>query len=180
MIRSLLFLALLVAVAVGASGALAATALTQLSLNRTVSAQVIADGNAAAAVQITCIDNSPNSGPNYTTVCQYDANGKVTLDLNRGLKPAGGTNYNPDAQFTLGSTTFRVVRVTNNTVIPIKVYLNDPTNKIKMYDQGGALRNGSANADTVPVGSGREYYFTVDTGGSGSGSTLSASLVVSQ
>lgn len=144
-------------------GVVAASGLTALTIDRTVGAEVVAD-NSTAAVKIECLDNSGSGGLNYQPVCEYSAGGVVTLKLHKALG-TGATGFNPSASFTVGDQAGgkRVLKLTNNSGIGIKVWLDDGTNRIKMYNQSGGLVNSSASAQVIAPGTSHAFYFTVDT-----------------
>jgi hypothetical protein len=154
--------------------AIPTSALTAVTLTRPAQAEVVSD-NSTAAVHIECINNS--GGLNYSNVCDYGATGAVTLRLKNGIG-GSATGFNPAASFTIGSTNQRVVKVTNNSMIPVKVWLDGSNSQLKMYDAGGTLRDSNTNAASISSGASQEFYFTVDTTSASSGQTLSATLHV--
>ena len=163
-------------------GVVAAAGLTELSVDRTVEAEVVADNN-NAAVKFECLDNSNNGGPNYSAVCQ-EADGVVTLELQRGVNSSGAIGFNNKAYFKIGDAAAnkRVLRVTNNSAIGIKVWLQG-SNNIKMYNQSGSAVDSSASAQAISPGASHEFYFEVNTQSSPVSSvptTLSATLKVEE
>ncbi len=152
--------------------AIPTSALTAVTLTRPAQAEVVSD-NSTAAVHIECINNS--GGPNYSNVCSYSTTGAVTLLLTNGIG-GSATGFNPAASFTIGSTSYPVVKVTNNSMITVKVWLDGSNSQLKMYDAGANLsRDSNTNAAFINPGASQQFYFTVDTT---SGQTLSATLHV--
>jgi hypothetical protein len=172
---------LAVALSIGVVGA---AGLTQLMVDRTVEAQVVAD-NQDAAVRFECLDNSSAGGPNYSAVCNQPANGVVTLQLHKRINSAGTIGFNNAAYFKIGDSTAnkRVLKITNNSPIGIKVWLEDSGNRIKMYNQSGSQVSSSATAQAIASGTSHEFYFEVDTRNNPVGSvpqTLTATPGLSQ
>lgn len=156
--------AMLLAGTVVLAGAYATAALTAVTIDRTVSAEVKADNDANVAVKMVCLDNSGGGGTDYTGLCQYDANGELTIELHRIIGAAYG--FNPDATFVIGEAgaNQRVFQVTNNAPVDIKVGFNATDITMQVETSGAAVgAAGSGNEVTVSAGTSKEFYFTVTT-----------------
>ena len=184
MFRSVKIL-LLVAAIVVLAGAVATSALTSVSIDRTAAVTLKADNDTNAAIKITCINNT--TGVNYSDLCQYDSNGVVSLDLNRILT-AGGTvtdgsiGFNRNASFQIGATGVgsRVLAVTNNSDGAVTVYFSSAEIQMRAETTGTTLTAASAGTpvgESVAAGGTKQFFFGINTPNS-SATSLSGTIQI--
>lgn len=169
---------LLVSAMVLVAGAMGTSALTSVTIDRSMSATLSAD-NADAAAKILCLNNA--GGTDYSGLCSYDANGVVSVSLHKAINSSGNIGFNRSASFQIGSSSAnsRVIGITNNSGTPLVVYFDGA--EIEMKNQADATLTaataGSPVGDTIAAGQTREYYFTVNTPSSNAAS-LSGTLQI--
>lgn len=146
--------------------AVGSAALSSVSFDRSVSAgKVLVDTDPNVAVQIT-------SSSSYTGLIKTDTDGKVILNLNNAINNNVNSGFNTDAMFTVGSATNGVIKIKNNSDIPITVTLaNDPANNNAI-----TLSPTSTSSTTIAVGASGDYYFTINTNGQDAAKSLNATL----
>lgn len=158
---------LLLVMALGIT-AIGSAALSSISFERSVSAgQVLVDTDPNVAVQITNISS-------YTNLVTLEADGKISLKLNEAIANATINGFNTDALFSIGTATSGVIKIKNNSDIPVTVTLtNDSGNT-------GALTLLPANSASplIAAGASRDFYFTLDTNGQDAVKSLNAILKV--
>lgn len=145
--------------------AVGSAALSSILLERSVSAgQILVDTDQNAAVQIANISN-------YNGLVKTEANGEVSLNLNEAIGNNGGSGFNTDAVFTIGSPENGVIRIKNNSDIPVTVSLinNESRNSITLNPAG-------ISGNTIGVGQYGDFYFTIDTNGRNANDMLNAVL----
>lgn len=143
--------------------AVGSAALSTISLERTASGQVLVDTDENVAVQITNISN-------YTDLVKTQ-NGKVSVDLNAAINNNSSNGFNTDALFTIGTSENGVVKIKNNSDIPVTVTISDSSNAVSLMPV-----NGSSN--TIEVGRSGDFYFQINTNGQGASSILNAVIRV--
>jgi len=144
------------------AGALATSALTSVTIDRTVSATLNSDNETTVAVRMVCLDNA--SGVDYTDVCQYDANGVLTMQLHRAISAGGSIGFNRNASFQIGSDAAdtRVLAVTNNSSAPVTV--NFDSAGIQMISSTGTTLAAAGGAGAaVAAGATVEFYYVLNT-----------------
>lgn len=131
----------------------ATTALSSVDIQRSGSYAVAVDNDTGVAIRLDCATKY------LDTVCKYDANGKLTINLSEGLNVGGGSYaFNPSATFGIGSEGDAVFKVTNT---------SDRSIELSMVNNGGgtvslmpAVAGGST---TVGAGLSADFYFTLTT-----------------
>jgi P pilus assembly chaperone PapD len=164
--KRLQFSALLVIASLSIA-AVGSAALSSLSFDRTVYAgQILVDTDSNVAVQIT-------NTSNYTGLVKTEADGKVSLNLNQAINNDVKSGFNTDALFSIGSSQNGVIKIKNNSDLPITVSLSDTAdnNAIQMAPVTGS-------STTIGVGSAGSFYFTVNTNGQDAAKTLNGVLHV--
>lgn len=153
----LLIIAGLIVAAVGSA------ALSAISLDRNISAgRVLVDTDENVAIQITNIST-------YTDLVKTETNGEVSLNLNAAL---GNSNngFNTEALFSIGTADNGVIRIRNNSDIPVTATLTDSSSgAITMIPVSGS-------GYTIEVGRATDFYFTVNTAGKRASELLNATL----
>ncbi|HWT76464.1 MAG TPA: hypothetical protein VN258_17340 [Mobilitalea sp.] len=143
-------------------------ALSSVSFDRSASAgQILMDTDKNVAVQVSNISK-------YTNLVKAESDGKVSISLNEAINNNSANGFNTDAIFEIGSPTSGVVRIKNNSDIPITVTLNNDLNSTNSMSIIPA-NNSSA---TIGVGSSSDFYFTINTNGQDALKTLNAVIHV--
>ncbi len=156
---------LLVAMSIAAVGS---AALSNVTFNRNVNAgQVMVDTDQNVAVQITNISK-------YNNLVKTDATGKVSFDLNEAINNNKSNGFNTDAVFSVGNTSTGVIKIKNNSDVPIGVTMVNDANS------GNALTLVATNnaGNTIAIGASADFYFTINTSGQAANKTLGATLRV--
>lgn len=140
--------------------AAASAALSNLSFDRSVSAgRVMVDTDENVAVQITNMSN-------YSGLVKTDADGKASINLNEAISTSFGKGFNTSAEFHIGTSANGVIKIKNNSDIPVTVSMTDESGS-----EGAISINPVAGSGfTIEVGQAGEYYFTVNTFGKGASS----------
>ncbi|MFU0827368.1 MAG: DUF2807 domain-containing protein [Lachnoclostridium sp.] len=160
-IGSLLILGALIITAAGSA------ALSSLSFDRTVQAgKILVDTDENVAIQIT-------NTSNYPGLVKTDEDGKVSLNLNEAINNSSNSGFNTDAFFTIGSASDGVVKITNNSDIPVSVSMTNAGDNNAI-----SLIPANNSNTTIDVGSSSEFYFTINTNGQKAAQSLSAVLHV--
>ena len=157
--------ALLIITALGVTAA-GSAALSSLSFDRSVTGQIMVDTDANVAVQFT-------NTSNYSGLVTADAAGKVSINLDQAINNNVSSGYNTDADFSVGSPEKGVLKIKNNSDLPIKVSLSDA-----LDNNAIALLPVNASSSTIGVGSSGDYYFTINTDGQTALKSLNAVLHV--
>ncbi|MDF2541561.1 MAG: hypothetical protein K0S47_1279 [Herbinix sp.] len=145
--------------------AIGSAALSSLSFDRSVTAgQILVDTDENVAIQIS-------NTSTYAGLVKTESDGKVTLHLNEAINNNGNSGFNTDAVFSIGTPTSGVIKIKNNSDIPIKVTMSNDgnNNSITMSPTGNS-------SETIGVGAAGDYYFTVNTNGQDALTTLNAVL----
>lgn len=143
-------------------------ALSGISFDRGVSAgQVLVDTDANVAVQFTNIST-------YTGLVQTGTDGKVSINLNQAISNSSSSGFNTDAAYTIGTAASGVIKIKNNSDIPVTVTLTN--------DAGNAgaitLTPVTTGSATITAGSSADYFFAINTDGQDAVKSLSAVLHV--
>jgi len=144
--------------------AVGTAALSSLSMDRNISGgKVLVDTDENVAVQITNISD-------YDGLVKTDANGKVSFYLDEAISGDSGTGFNTDALYNIGSKQDGVIKIRNNSDVPVTVSMNSSDgNSISLLPVEGS-------GSRIDVGTAASYYFVVNTQGQKAGSTLNAVL----
>lgn len=144
--------------------AVGSAALSSLTMDRSVSGgQILVDTDNNVAVQIT-------NTSEYEGLVKTDTNGKVTFHLNEAINNNSENGFNTDALFNIGSNQNGVIKIRNNSDVPVSVTMsNTGSDSITMLPVDGSNT-------TIDVGTADSFYFTVNTEGQKAGKELSAVL----
>ncbi len=159
-LNALLIVAALCIAAVGSA------ALASISFDRSVSAgEILVDTDDNVAIQITNIST-------YSGLVKTQKDGTVSFNLNEAINNDTNTGFNTDANFMIGTPDSGVIRIKNNSDIPVNVYMTSENNQaITLYPT-------SNSSSTIGVGSASEFYFTLDTSDQNANKSLNAILHV--
>jgi hypothetical protein len=138
--------------------------LSSISFDRSVSAgRVLVDTDENVAIQITNISN-------YSELVKSETNGEVSLNLNAalGTNPNGG--FNTDAVFSIGTSSNGVIKIKNNSDIPVTATL------VNNGDRSIAMSPVNGSGNTIDAGRSGDFYFTIDTNGKNAAELLNATL----
>lgn len=131
--------------------AIGSAALSSLSFDRSVAGQVLVDTDENVAIQISNISK-------YDGLVKKDADGKVSFDLNEAINNDTKSGFNTDASFSIGTATSGVIKIKNNSDIPVTVTMNNSSDK-----KGIALVPTNNSNATIKTGASSDFYFTIDT-----------------
>lgn len=158
--------ALLIIAAMGIA-AVGSAALTNVSFDRNVSAgKILVDTDENVAVQFS-------NTSKYSGLVKTDANGKVTLNLNEAISNNVNSGFNTDAVFTIGTSGNGVIKIKNNSDIPVTVSMANASNNNAI-----SMSPVNNSSSTIGVGASGDFYFTIDTTGQDSMKSLNAVLHV--
>ena len=143
-------LVLVLTVVLVLSGIFAVAALTQVEIDRNITATVASDTDANVAVLFTIL-NDYDSDPELATLTDDN---EIEFDLAAALTEAAGSHYNTEATFVIGSTGTPVFSITNHTNVTIGVY-TDGTH-VQLLDDGGTP---ATNGDRKEIGAGDSEAF---------------------
>lgn len=146
--------------------AFGSAALSSIAFERDVTAgSVLVDTDPNVAIQIT--NNS-----SYSNLVVTEADGKISLKLNEAINNASINGFNTDALYSIGTYSSGVIKIKNNSDIPVTVTLTNAAGN------PGALTLLPSNdpSPTIPVGGFRDFYFTLDTNGQDAVKVLDAIL----
>lgn len=147
--------------------AVASAALNGISFDRNVSGgKVLVDTDSNVAVQFM-------NTSKYTDLVKTDSDGKVSLNLSQAIGNNVNTGFNTDAIFTIGSASTGVIKIKNNSDVPVGISLtSDPNNN--------ALSINPVNGSNSTIGSGAtsDFYFIINTNGQDAQKILNAVLHV--
>lgn len=151
------------ALSIAAAGS---AALSSLSFDRSVSAgQILVDTDKNVAIQISNISN-------YEGLVKTGADGKVSLNLNEAISKSTGSGFNTDAVFSIGTPASGVVRITNNSDIPVTITMANDSNN----NNAIALIPVNSSSNTITAGAAGDFYFTINTNGQDAAKSLNAVL----
>ncbi len=156
---------LLILAAVGVA-AIGSAALSSISFGRDINAgKILVDTDQNVAIQIT-------NKSNYTGLVKTEPDGKVSLNLSAAINNNTNSGFNTDAVFSIGSAANGVIRIKNNSDIPVTVTMANGEGN------GNAITMAPSNGSgaTISVGASSDFYFTIDTNGHDALKTLSAVL----
>ncbi len=153
------FLLIIAALAIAAVGS---AALSSISFGRSVTGQVFVDTDENVAIQISNISN-------YVGLVKTDTDGKVSFNLNAAVGNRANGGYNTDANFSIGTASSGVVKIKNNSDIPVTVTMNNTSNNSAI-----SLVPTNGSSATIGVGSSSNYYFTINTNGQDASKELNA------
>ncbi len=157
-----LFLAAVLSIA-----AVGSAALSSVSFDRNVSAgQILVDTDQNVAIQIT-------NTSKYTGLVKTESDGKVSLNLNEAINNSTNSGFNTDALFSIGSAANGVIKIKNNSDMPVSVSMTNATGNNAL-----SLSPTSSSSSTIGIGASGDYYFTIDTNGQDALKTLNAVLRV--
>ena len=140
-------------------GVFAVSALTQVEIDRDISATVESDTDENVAVKFEVNEM-------YDSVGKVE-NGVISFDLG-GALVGDAEHYNVEAKFTIGDDDENwVFRITNNSQFDISVAVNP--------DDGPVMLVGE---DTVETGETEKFYFMLDTSGLSPGAKVEATLEI--
>jgi hypothetical protein len=147
--------------------AVGSAALSSVSFDRNVSAgQILVDTDQNVAIQIT-------NTSKYTGLVKTESDGKVSLNLNEAINNSTNSGFNTDALFSIGSAANGVIKIKNNSDMPVSVSMTNATGNNAI-----SLSPTSSSSSTIGVGASGDYYFTIDTNGQDALKTLNAVLRV--
>lgn len=148
--------------------AVGSAALSSISFERNVTAgQILVDTEQNVAVQVTNISN-------YVDLVKTESDGKVSLHLNEAINHSVNSGFNTDATFTIGTPTNGVIKIKNNSDIPITVSMTNSTSNSNAIN----LSPINSSSSNIAVGSSGDFYFTIDTNGQDALKSLNAVLRV--
>lgn len=161
-LTTLLILVALCIVAVGSA------ALSSVSFERSVSAgQVMLDTDPNVAIQIT-------NTSKYENLVKTNEDGKISLHLNEAISNNKKSGFNTDALFSIGTASSGVIKIKNNSDIPVTVTLTNDVNN----NNGISLVPSNNSSATIGVGASGDYYFTINTNNQDALKSLNATLKV--
>jgi hypothetical protein len=145
--------------------AVGSAALSSVSFDRSVSAgQILVDTDQNVAIQIT-------NTSKYSSLVKTEADGKVTLNLNEAINNNASGGFNTDAIFSLGTPSSGVIKIKNNSDLPVSVSMtNDAGNNAI------TLSPTSNSSSTIGIGASGDFYFTINTNGQDALKSLNAVL----
>lgn len=144
--------------------AVGSAALSSISFDRSVSAgRVLVDTDENAAIQITNISD-------YADLVETQTNGEVSLNLNAALGTNPNSGFNTDAVFSIGTSSNGVIKIKNNSDIPVTATLTNAG------DQSITMNPVNGSGNTIDAGRSGDFYFTVNTGGKNAADLLNATL----
>lgn len=151
------------AIAILSIVAVGSAALSTISFERTATGQVLVDTDDNVAIQVTNISR-------YTDLVKVQ-NGKVSVDLNAAINNNKNSGFNTDAVFTVGTSESGVIKINNNSDIPVTVSMTDSSNAV-------TLKQVNSSSNTIEVGRSGDFYFQIDTNGQGASKILNAVIRV--
>jgi hypothetical protein len=143
--------------------AIGSAALTNISFDRNISGQVLVDTDENVAIQIS-------NTSKYVGLVKEDSNGKVELNLNEAINNNVSSGFNTDATFAIGSSSEGVIKIKNNSDIPVTISLQD--------NDAIALLPTSKSSSVIGSGQAGDFYFTINTSGQKNLKELNAILHV--
>ncbi len=154
----ILFIA--VALSIAAAGS---AALSSLSFDRSMTARVLVDTDNNVAVQFTNISR-------YSRLVSTGNDGKVTFNLNEAINNNSNNGFNKDAVFSIGTQSNGVVKIKNNSDIPVTVSTKG--------NSAIAILPANYAGATIQAGQAADFYFTVDTSEKSAESSINAVIHV--
>ncbi|NLK27862.1 MAG: ABC transporter ATP-binding protein [Clostridiales bacterium] len=125
----------------------------------------VVDTDDNVAIQITNISN-------YSGLVKTQNDGTVSFNLNEAINNSAKSGFNTDATFTIGTPNSGVIRIKNNSDIPVNVYMTSDNN------QAIKLNPTTSSSSTIGVGSASDFYFSLDTSDQNAAKSLNAVLHV--
>ena len=159
-LSALLIIAALSITAVGSA------ALSNISFDRNISAgEILVDTDENVAIQITNVSA-------YTDLVQTEVDGKVSINLNQAINNNTNSGFNTDAQFSVGTLTDGVIKIRNNSDIPVTVSMSNASNN----NDAITLKPANSSSSTIGVGAASDFYFVINTHGQDATKILNAVL----
>lgn len=146
--------------------AVGSAALSNISLERNATGQVLVDTDDNVAIQIKNISK-------YNGLVKNGADGKVSFDLNEAINNNSKNGFNTDALFTIGSASEGVIQIKNNSDVRVTVSMTNDFN-----NNAVTLMPVNSSSNTIEVGQAGEFYFTINTKDQSALNTLKAVLRV--
>lgn len=148
--------------------AVGSAALTSISFDRNVSAgQILVDTDQNVAIQIT-------NTSRYTGLVKTETDGKVSINLNEAIGNNVNSGFNTDAEFSIGTPTSGVIKIKNNSDIPVSVSMTNAAGN----NNAITMSPTNSSSSTIDAGASGDFYFTVNTNGQDALKTLDAVLHV--
>ena len=146
-------LVLVLTVVLVLSGIFAVAALSEVSLDRDITATVASDIDPNVAVLFTVLNNYDTAPP----VATLTDDNKIEFDLAAALTDAEGSHYNTEATFVIGSTGTPVFSITNHTNVPIEVYTDGTY--VQLLDDSGDPVTETDRKEISIAGQPEEFHF---------------------
>lgn len=132
--------------------AIGSAALSAVNFERSVTGQVLVDTDENVAIQITNISK-------YSGLVKTGSDGRASFHLNDAISNRSSSGFNTNAEYSIGTATEGVIKIKNNSDIPVTVTMNQADgNAISLIPVNGS-------SATIRVGSSSDFYFTVNTYG---------------
>ena len=150
-------LVLVLAVVLVLSGIFAVAALTQVEIDREITATVASDTHDDVAVRFDV-----NDAPDYSHIAEVE-DGEIVFNLSGALRDGDAEHYNAKAEFTIGSQEDQVVTITNNTASTIRFEIDCED---EGYEDILDILDGNENSiDGLTLNSGDDVdiHFVLDT-----------------
>jgi hypothetical protein len=148
--------------------AVGSAALSSISFDRSVTAgKILVDTDQNVAVQIS-------NTSKYLGLVKTEADGKVSLNLSEAINNSVNSGFNTDAIFTIGTPTSGVIKIKNNSDIPITVSMTTDANN----NNAVTLSPINSSSSNIAVGSSGDFYFAINTNGQDALKTMNAVLRV--
>lgn len=147
--------------------AVGSAALSSVTFNRNVSAgQILVDTDENVAIQIT------NTSTKYPGLVKTGADGKVTINLNEAINNNVNSGFNTDALFSIGTPANGVIKIKNNSDIPVTVSMTNDAGNINAI----SLIPANNSSNIISAGSAADFYFTINTSNQAAAKPLNAVL----
>lgn len=143
--------------------AVGSAAISTVNFDRNAAGKILVDTDDNVAIQIMNISN-------YRGLVKTSDNGKASINLNEAINNSESSGFNTDAIFTVGTPTSGVIKIKNNSDIPVSVTMNNENNN------GITLTPTNSSNATIGVGSASDFYFTINTNGKKAAETLNATV----
>lgn len=161
-------LSALLVIAALSIAAVGSAALTNISFDRNVSAgTILVDTDENVAIQIS-------NTSKYAGLVKTEADGKVSLNLSQAINSNVNSGFNTDAVFSIGTPTSGVIKIKNNSDIPVTVDMTNASSS----GEAITLMPTNSSSNTIGVGAASDFYFTINTNGQDALKSLNAVLHV--
>lgn len=149
--------------------AVGSAALSSVTFNRNVSAgQILVDTDENVAIQIT------NASTKYPGLVKTGADGKITINLNEAINNNVNSGFNTDALFSIGTPANGVIKIKNNSDIPVTVSMTNDAGNINAI----SLIPANNSSNIISAGSAADFYFTINTSNQAAAKPLNAVLYI--